>query len=279
MRNKLIKKIILLIILTLSTNLFSGQNEIEILRCTVSEISASDFILDYSIKNTFDAGSYSALQIVLPFEKYLVQGSIDNGVVNEKDFLFSQIDIDLNGDSDLNDSFNVKIIKNKLSLENLSISPIFKTAAAYNVLTPLDETGNYNINRLTTNGIPFTLRSFSSKTPEIILGINTVDDIEFKKYSNSLLLIEVITSDRNSGEKIEIDGQPPFKGITNEKNLTGGESFFRFAAVKNIILNNSTAKGEIKIKSIGKPYSVRITYYFAISENLILLNQKIVKVN
>lgn len=272
-------KIIVLIILAYSINLFSAQNEIEISGCSVSEISVSDFLLHYSIKNNFDAESFSKLQVILPFEKYILQGPIINGVLTEKDFLFSQIDIDLNGDSDFNDSFKVKAEKNKLLIENRKISNLLKTTTYYNVLTPLDETGNYNVNRISKSGIPFTLRFYSSINPEVILGLNIGDEIEFRKFSNSLLFIEVINSDKSSGDKLLIDEQKPFSGIINEKDLTGGENLYRFASVKNITINDSSAKGEIKIKEIKKPFSVRITYYFAISENLILLNQKIIKVN
>lgn len=279
MRKPLKTKIIVLIILAYSINLFSAQNEIEISGCSVSEISVSDFLLHYSIKNNFDAESFSKLQVILPFEKYILQGPIINGVLTEKDFLFSQIDIDLNGDSDFNDSFKVKAEKNKLLIENRKISNLLKTTTYYNVLTPLDETGNYNVNRISKSGIPFTLRFYSSINPEVILGLNIGDEIEFRKFSNSLLFIEVINSDKSSGDKLLIDEQKPFSGIINEKDLTGGENLYRFASVKNITINDSSAKGEIKIKEIKKPFSVRITYYFAISENLILLNQKIIKVN
>lgn len=276
----MIKKIIILIITAYSITVFSAQNEIELSRCSISEISPSDFLLSYSVKNTFDADSYSNLEVVLPFEKYIFQGSADNGIINEKDFLFSQMDVDLNNDSDINDSFRIKISKNRLTIDNKKISPITKTTSDYNVLTPLNEAGNYNTTKLTEKGKPFILRYISSLKPEIIVGLNTETDIEFRKFSNNLLFIEVIHTDKNISEKILIDNRKPFTGITNETDLTGGENAYRSAAVKNIIVNSSAAAaGEIEIKEVRKPFTVRITYYFAISENLILMNQKIVKVN
>ena len=42
-------------------------------------------------------------------EKYLITGSIENNTINERDFLFSQKDIDLNGDGDFNDSFKMNV--------------------------------------------------------------------------------------------------------------------------------------------------------------------------
>lgn len=279
MRNPLIKKIIILIILAYSITLSPAQNEIELSRCSISEVSPSLFLLSYSVKNTFDSDSYSKLEVLLPFEKYIFQGSADNGIIHEKDFLFSQVDIDLNTDSDFNDSFKIKISKNRLIIDNKKISSIIKTTSDYNVLTPLNETGNYNITRLTEKGKSFILRYISSLKPEIIVGISPDTDIEFRKFSNNLLFIEVINSDKSISEKILVDNRKPFTGITNEVDLTGGENSYRSAAVKNITVNNSAAAGEIQIKEIRKPFTVRITYYFAVSENLILMSQKIVKVN
>ena len=275
----MIKKIIILIISAYSITVFSAQNEIELSRCSVSGISPSDFLVSYSVKNTFDDNSYSKLEVVLPFEKYIFQGSAEDGIIHEKDFLFSQTNIDLNNDSDFNDSFKIKISKNRLTIDNKKISPIFKTTSDFNVLTPLNETGNYNITRLTEKGKPFILRYISSLKPEIIVGLSTETDIEFRKFPNNLLFIEVISSDKNISEKILIDNLKPFTGTTNETDLTGGENSYRYAAVKNITFNNSAAAGEIQIKNIRKPFTVRITYYFAVSENLILMNQKTVKVN
>ncbi len=275
----MIKKIIILIISAYAISLSSAQNEIEISRCSVSELSPSEFSLIYSIKNNFDAGSYSNIQVTLPFEQYIFQGSLDSGFLNEKDFLFSQTDVDLNGDSDFSDLFKAKIIKNQLVVHNKKISPVYKTTSNYQVFMPLDENGNYNISRITEKGQSFVLKHCTTANPEVIIGLNPAGDIEFRKFTNSLILIEVINSDKNIIEKTVIDGQKPFTGITNEKELTGGENSYRSAAVKNISINNDIASGEIKIKDIRKPFSVRVTYYFALTGNLILLNQKIVKVN
>jgi len=279
LRKPLIKKIFLLIILIYPFNLTSAQSEIGISRCGISEISSSDFLLSYSIKNTFDPELFSKLQVTIPFEKYIVQGSIENGLLHEKDFLYSQLNIDLNGDTDLNDTFTAKFIKSKLTIDNIKISPLTKSTSDYNVFIPFNETENFNVNRITPKGKPFTLRKFSTTPPEITIGLNTENDIEFKTFGNSQLLIEVIPSGKSAGDNLLIDDQKPFIGNTNEKDLTGGENSYRFITVKNITINNNTASGELKIEKIVKPFSLRITYYFGISKNLILMNQKIIKVN
>ncbi len=275
----MIKKFIILILLLSSTNLISAQNEIEISRCSVSEISSKDFLLSYSIKNTFDIESYSHHQVIIPFEKLIIQGSVEEGILNEKDFLFSHINIDINGDSDILDSLKVRIADNKLIVGNRIISPLFKATSKFQTHLPFDASGNYNLNKVSEKGKTFTLRSITSAPPEIILGLNSSDDIEFMKYSNSLLFVEVITSDKNAVEKLFIGGQKTFSGETNEKILTGGENLYRVAAAKNINVEKNTSGGTIKIGNIMKPFVLRITYYFAIDENLTIMNQKIIEVN
>jgi hypothetical protein len=279
LRSPLIKKIIILLILTHTINLNSARSEISISGSSISEISSTGFLLNYSIRNTFDSDLFSKLQVILPFEKYILQGTIENGVLQEKDFLFSQLDIDLNGDKDVNDLFKVKVVNKKLTIDNKTILSLTRETANYNVMIPFDESGNNNLNLITRSGLPFTLRYYSSSPAEIILGLNATGDIEFKKFDNSLLLIEIVTPDQSTSENLLIDGLKPISGFTNEKDLTGGETLFRFSAVKNISIKEGTAKGDIKISQISKPFLLRLTYYFSISGNLTLMNQKIIKVN
>lgn len=274
----MIKKIII-IILTLTVKLYSAQNEIEISKCSISEISPAEFLLSYDIKNSFDTESYSLNKITIPFEKYIIQGNISGRLIKEKDFLFSQKDIDLNKNGSLNDSYQIKTINKVLHINNLIINPIIKTTASYKVLLPFENSGQYNINRINPKGIPFTLRDTSALPEEITIGLNENDDIEFRKFDNSLLLIEVITPEKIDGKNLIIDGQSAFPGFTNEKNLTGGENLYRYAAAKIVTINKNSAKGEIKIGKLQKPFSVRVTYYFSISDNLIIMNQKILMVN
>jgi len=92
-------------------------------------------------------------------------------------------------------------------------------------------------------------------------------------------MVEVITPDKPDEKNLLIDGEAPFHGTTNERSITGGENSYRYAAVKKVTINVNSAKGNLKIGRITKPFSVRVTYYFSISENLILLNQKILRVN
>jgi len=275
----LIRKIIILLLISYPITLTSAQNEIEISKCGISELSTSDYSLNYTIKNTFNYDSDSKLQVQIPFEKFIIQGPIANGIINEKDFLFSQLDVDLNNDSDINDSFKINIAGKKPAIDNKQISLLYKSTSNYHVLVPFNDSGNINLNRITKNGIPFTLRNFSSNPPEIIIGLNTVDEIDFKKFNNSLLLIEIITSDKSAGDSLLIDGEKTFIGRTNEKDLTGGENSYRYISTKNIIINDNISNGAIKINKISRPFILRLTYYFAVSENLILMNQKIIRKN
>jgi len=274
-----LKKIIILIIMSLTINAAAGYNEIEFLKCGVSEISSSNYTINFLINNTFDSEAYSKLQVVIPFEKYILQGKIESGKLKEKDFLFSQIDIDLNGNKDFNDKFKVQYTNNKLAINGKPVSPLFKKTVKYNAFLPFGKTGNFNINNITSGGAAFTLRNVSPEPLELTLGLSSPNNIEFRKFPNNAMLVEVITADKSSEDKLLIDGNKPFMGITNEKEITDGENLYRFVAVKNLAFINNSAAGDIKIAEIKKPFSLRLTYYFTISDSLILMNQKIIRVN
>lgn len=273
------KTLILILIFASPAYLISAPGEIKITRCIIDRNLSSGISLKYQIKNTFDATSFSSLQVTIPFEKYIIQGAAPDGYLKEKDFLFSQMNIDLNGDSDFNDSFQFKNIADTLYIKDKKMFPIYKTTSNYNVVIPFDKDGNFNLNGIEKTGKQFTLRGFSSKTRELTVGLNTEGDVEFKKFPNSILLIEVVTPFKENEKNFQIDGQPPFEGFTNEKELTGGETFYRYSSVKAVSINNNYASGEIKITGITKPQSLRITYFFCISDNIILMNQKTVRIN
>ena len=274
----MIKKIII-IILILSVKIYSAPNEIEISKCSISETSSREFLLIYDIKNSFDTESYSSNRITIPLEKYIIQGNIVNGLIQEKDFLFSHKNLDFNKNGNLKDSYQVRTAKKNLYINNLLINPIIKTTAKYNVLLPFDNSGKFNINRIDPKGMPFTLRDTSSLPEEITIGLNENDNIEFRTYDNNLLLIEIITLEKIDDKTLFAGEVSTHTGFTNEKSVTTGENFYRYTAAKKVSINKNASKGELKIGKIQKPFSVRVTYYFSISENLIIMNQKILMVN
>jgi hypothetical protein len=278
LRNPLIKKIII-IILILSIKIYSAPNEIEISKCSISETSSMEFLLNYDIKNSFDTELYSLNKITIPLEKYIIQGNIVDGLIQEKDFLFSHKNLDFNKNGTLNDSYHIRTIKKNLYINNLLINPIIKKTAKYNVLLPFDNSGKFNINRIDPKGMPFTLRDSSSLPEEITIGLNENDNLEFRTYDNNLLLIEIITPEKTDDKTLFAGEVSTHTGFTNEKSVTTGENFYRYTATKKILIVKNASKGELKIGKIQKPFSVRVTYYFSISENLIIMNQKILMVN
>jgi hypothetical protein len=253
------------------------KKETDITGTLISEKSSSEFIVSYTVSNTYDVNLYSDIGVTIPFEKQIIQGIIKNNLLSEKDILFSQTDIDLNGDNDFNDTFPVKIQKNSMSINDIIISPVIRKSVNYQILYPLLKE-NYNINKISDKGPAFTLRDFSPVSGTITIGLWGDKNTEFIKFKNSLVLIEVVTAETSSGGNILINGDRPFEGTTNETEITNGEKYRRFVAAKNIVINNNSGKDEAVIKNISKPFNIRITYCFAVAENLITLTNKIIEV-
>jgi hypothetical protein len=278
---KALKKVLILIIIIsfYAAKISAEKNEIIISGYSISKISPSVFLLNYSIKNSYNPDAFSDIPVIIPFEEYIIQGTIEKGILPEKDFLFSQTDIDLNGDGDFDDLYSVKAERNTITINNKSMSLLTKTTSTSQVLLPFINTGHFNFNKFSDKARPFTLKSYSVSPLKITIGFTPDNDIEFKKFKNSLLCIEVITQEKNFLDNILINGEKPFMGITNEKEVAAGEKSERFVVSKNVTISNGTAKGEIKIDNIMSPFSVRLTYYFGISENSVLMSQKVIRVD
>lgn len=243
----------------------------------LSEISPAEYTLSYTVSNTYETELYSDIPVTIPFEKHIIQGRIKNNYISEKDFLFSQTDIDLNRDNDYEDTFPVSIQKQSLLMNNVLLSLIIRKSANYRILYPF-QNEKYNVNKISDNGIPFTLRDYSPDSGTIMIGLTRDKNIEFEKFKNSVILIEIVTPGILSEGNILIDGVKPFEGVTNEHEVSGGEKSGRYVAAKNIFIRNSSGKGEFRIKNIRRPFNIRLEYYFAISENLISMTRKIIEV-
>lgn len=269
---------ITLIIITLCMVLLSSvKNETGITGSVVPGNTPAEFIVNYNVTNTYADGTFSSTPLIIPLEKHIIQGNIQTGVITEKDMLFSQTDIDLNGDKDLNDSYAVKIVKNEIYINGIKLSPLIRKSQNYTVMSPYNG-AIYNLNKISDKGESFTLRDVISAPFGLTIGLAQGKEIEFINHQNSLLLIEIILPGKHTVRPVLIDGSEASEGTTNEKEITGGEKHLRFFAVKNIPVIKGSGKGGVKIKNAEKPFNIRLTYFFSISRNCILMNQKVIEV-
>lgn len=269
--------IVVLIITSCAVLIYAIKNETGITGSVNAGNFSTEFILSYTVSNTYDTESYSDIHVIIPFEKHIIHGNIQTGVISEKDILFSQIDVDLNGDNDFNDTYQIRMIKNEVSINEKKISPLIRKTVNYTVMFPFNH-GIYNINKISGKGTSFTLRDYSSNPPALTIGLTPGKEIEFMKFKNSIVLIEVILPEKQAAGTVAIEGTETFQGTTNEDVITGGEKHLRFFAAKNVPVKGGTGKGNVKIKNILKPFIVRLTYYFSISETSVLMNQKVIEV-
>ena len=274
MRKTLKKHSVIIILCTILLSAF--KNETGITGSVVPGISPGEFILYYNVTNNHADDTSSGTPLVIPLEKHIIQGNIQAGVITEKDTLFSQTDIDLNGDNDCNDSYPAKIIKNEVFINGTKLSPLIRKSQNYTVMFPYDH-GNYNLNKISDKGMPFTLRDFTATPPVLTIGITPEKKIEFINHQNSMLLIEIIIQNRPS-VPVLIEGSETSEGTTNEKEITGGEKHIRFFAVKNVPVSKGSGKGNVIIKNAEKPFNVRLTYFFSIPGTFVLMNQKVIEV-
>ena len=103
------------------------------------------------------------LLILLTTEKIFAQGEIANNSLRENDFLYAQMNYDLNNDNDYKDIFSLKKKSGKYYLNGKPLKVIispkkFRDLYIYSLL----ENNKLNINQVSKQGLPFIIYNIGS---------------------------------------------------------------------------------------------------------------------
>ncbi len=242
-------------------------------------VSETGYSIEYNISiSSLDASLFMDEKIYYPCETSIIEGIIIDNRINEKDFLYSQRNIDINGDGDTEDSFPFSNSGGILKIAGKDVTPLFRKSNGSLLLTPFDSSNNENIVRITSSGGPFIIYSFNPIIGRIKAGINNKNNEEiFKQFSNSLIIIEIIPNNEFEQQDIKINNVKADRGFTNERIFSpGGENLTRYFTGINIILKNNSASGKIKIENTEGKFKIRLRYLLAISSRVIIYDEKII---
>ncbi len=272
--------ILLFMIAAFSISGFSKQKAPEIsLSSILNPISETSYTIDYKISITgIEPAAFSDQKINFPYESSIIEGMTMNGKLSEKDFLYSERNIDLNNDGDTDDFFPFSYKEGSIIISGSPVNPIIKKNNGNYLLLPSDNKNRENSARVTPEGRPFTIHSFDPQAGKIKAGLNEpADNKIYRDFSNSLLVIEVIPDAEDNLSGIQINGVKPDKGFTNEKIFTPeGGNRERFFTAFNINLSGNSGSGNAAIDNLRGNFKVRVRYYFSISSRVILFDEKII---
>lgn len=98
------KKIFIVIVFFFSSYFELSANSLE-MKASLEKKDNGYYLSFLASLSGFDASLFNDEKIYLVDDEMIIDGLADNNKINEKDFLFSQKNIDINGDGDVDDSF------------------------------------------------------------------------------------------------------------------------------------------------------------------------------
>lgn len=284
---KLLKnKIAVLLIFCALVPLFSQGSSPDIsLKITkLSKISDSDYTIEYSVTYKGpDPEIFSSYSVYIPEETHIIEGIAENSAINERDFLFSRLNVDLNRNGSLEDIYTISANNGDIILNEVKLIPLYSKAGNRIIFTPLTSSAESALNRAGRSGRPFTLHSYDRTSGEIIIGLAPDNgDVPFKKLPNAQAVIEIIHDTENPDSiNTSIDDARIFRGTTNEKIPDFTDDFHRprITGTVHIPLKKGVSTGSFTVRNPEKPAFIRVTIYFAISARMSIFDRRTIMIN
>lgn len=217
--------------------------------------------------------------VYVPREEIIIEGIADKSRVYEKDFLFSETKLDLNGNNSFDDIYPVTGKNRDTYIKGVKIYPLLTSAGRIEVYTPLKPDGSKNTNKIADSGRPFTLHYYNRETEELKIGLGPENsEFTFFNLPNSQVMIEIITDTEKDTPEITIEGIETYSGITNEKIPLFPGSYYRprITGFLHLPIKHGSTTGTFTLKANDMKSLVRITLFFSISGRICIFDTKAV---
>ena len=265
----MIKKIFIIISLAFCYSYGFCENSLD-MKASLEKKDNGYYLSWAVLMDGFDASLFAEEKIYLINDELIIEGVVDDNKINERDFLFSQKNIDLNGDGDFNDSFLVKLTGDKISINGRDVPTLRRRSGRKELLINMN---NSLIDKLIflKGGTPLFIERTNSDNNNLVVRLASEGIV--KQYNNSLVTVEIISRE----EKIPtIEGLNFTTNMTNEKVFSeDGQWLVRYVGAFNIPVENNMAKMGIFLKGGYKNFILRVRYYFALSNSVIIFGEKI----
>jgi hypothetical protein len=207
--------------------------------------------------------SDSSLQ--LPMEALFITGEMPDYKINEKDFLYSGINIDLDNDRDFNDVFTLNKFRGVYYLEEQPIKEVisryrFNKLAIYsyyNKIIPAGEGGTGS------TYIPFIVYKIDYNGKKLTMGLGTAEHpLSFINAQNPCVIVAAIkpVDDISKKPAFSFEGEKNFLTYSNEKIFDEYPDSWLAVVWTTLPLDiNKSGKTDLSctIKNIAKPYALR----------------------
>jgi hypothetical protein len=252
---------------------------------TVKKISANSYTLSFRI--SYDASLSSFLEessFLMPAEEILIHGTVEDSSIHEQDFLFSQLNIDLNGDGDTLDIYPLIFKAGKYMLEKQRLQ-IVSYPYRYESYTGFQYFNNASprTNRITQKGKEFIVYAVSTGDKKMTVGLNLKDNaVAIEQFPNPAVQIAILKNHEDISSKpgFSIAGSKNYITFTNEKLLKDQADSW-VAIVWTMLPVKITESGktefQAEISRITPPFTVMAVFNISPEKNIRLRSIPIYK--
>jgi len=277
----LMNKILTSLIIFISLPLFSQGSipEVSLKITKLQKISDAEYMLEYSVTyKGADPEIFSDYPVYIPHEAHIIEGTVENFKIHERDFLFSRRNLDLNRNNNFDDSYTITSRGGDLFLGNRKLNTLYNRAGKVEVFTPLTGTAGDSVNRTGDSGRPFTLHYYNRDKGEIRIGLGPEQgDLTFARLPNAQAVIEIISNTEElSSLNTSIDDTPYYSGTTNEKipDFPGDYHRPRTTGSRHIAIKEGINEGSFTFRNPGDAALIRVTIFFSLSGRICIFDRK-----
>lgn len=278
-------RLITIIIICICLPVFSQNSipEVSLKITKLQKISDTDYILEYSVTYKGpDPKIFSDYSVYIPEEAQIIEGTVDNSGIHERDFLFTRINVDLNRNRSLEDFYTISSRGGDILLNGTKLNPLYSKAGNREIFTPRTSSAEFSLNRTGESGRPFTLHNYERSSGVIKIGLAPENgDISFAKLPNAQALIEIISDTENPGSiNTSIDDARIYRGTTNENipDLPGDYYRPRTTGSRHIAIKEGINDGSFKFGNPGNRALIRVTIFFSLSGRICIFDRKTVAI-
>jgi hypothetical protein len=225
-------------------------------------------------------------RIIIPVEDKIITGNFSDNRINERNFLYAGINLDMNNDGDIDDSFSIyeksgRLYIDKQEREQLLLPKLYRGLQG---VSYYDRRKQPKVYKIGENGNTFTIYKVNIKDKSIITGIGSkTRPVKFLEFPNPCIQIFVFKTVNNLSVKpsYSIAGLKNHISYTNESifNDQGGEWLSAVWAVKEFDIEKAPPKKQIfTITGINPPFAVVINGNLSLEKGLRIRTQPVGKI-
>ncbi len=269
--------IIIIMLLLMQNFIFADSTpEIGIKGISLKNTGNGSYALSfYTTYRGLNPEIFSDEKSVILNEKTIARGTLNKNSLTERDMLFSQLNVDLDGDGKFTGRFSVKMDKDAVSIGGKPFYITHRNHGRVKAIIPGRDGNRKNYGSIGDKGAFLNIRRYDPKESKMEIGILDQGNPEVK-FNGSAVMIEILYPEQKTGSSPSLSIDKIFTGtvlITDERLANDGP-LNRVWGLKEIKTVPGSLKNEFSLNNLPSQFKIRITYFFTISENLVIYTEK-----